>query len=151
MKEAQKIVVDICSNLLLHFAEKHKVEPKNINIRIDLEKLGAKPVFGIFENSTLLEKCSLKSIIRQAGGKSFSMIIAVQIRSIVKDIFRQSLKQLELKDSKELFLLLFGADAEDGIKPSLALYNKGVFEWSLTIKEVMQVATENDKLKQNDY
>lgn len=142
MKEAKKMVVDICSKLLSNYAKKHEVENTDLNIRIDLEKLGAKPVFGIFRKSSLLEKCSMKSIIRAGGGKGFSMIIAVQLRSIIKDIFSQSLKQLQAKDPKQIFLLLYQKQNNENLEPSLALYNQGAFEWSLTIEEVMQVATQ---------
>lgn len=138
MKEAKEMIVGTCSKLIEHYAQKHSVENALVRIRIDLEKIGAKPVFGIFDKSTLLERCTLKNIIHAAGGKMVSMIFAMQVRSVIKDIFVQSLKHLELSEPKELFLLLYNTHIESNHQPVIALYVKGAFNWSLTIDEIME-------------
>ena len=137
MKEAKEMVIGTCSKIVEQFSQKHSIESTAVKIRIDLEKLGAKPVFGIFDNSTLLERCSLKSIVRAAGAKGFSMIIGIQVRSIIKDIFVQSLRELKLNDPKDMFLLLYQRQVDNILKPVIALYAKGEYNWSLTIEEIV--------------
>lgn len=138
MIEAKEMVIGTCSKLVEHYAQKHRIDDTCVRIRIDLEKVGAKPVFGVFDNSTLLERCTLKNIIHAAGGKGFSMIIGMQVRSVIKDIFVQSMKQLELSDPKDLFLLLYNKQLGNDRQPVIALYVKGKFSWSLSIEEIME-------------
>ncbi len=138
MIEAKEMVIGTCSKLVEHYAQKHSIENTSVRIRIDLEKVGSKPVFGVFDNSTLLERCTLKNIIHAAGGKGFSMIIGMQVRSVIKDIFVQSMKQLALNDPKDLFLLLYNKQLGNDRQPVIALYVKGKFSWSLSIEEIME-------------
>ena len=144
MIQAKEIVVETCQKLMTHYAKKHNSEDKEVKIRIDLQKVGAKPVFGIFKNSTILEKCSLKNIIHAGGGKGFSMILGVHIRNIIKDIFIQSLKQLELNDPKQIFLLLYLKSEQDVTMPCIALYKNGDYLWSLPIADVVDASVQNN-------
>ncbi len=142
MIEAKEMVVETCSKIIEHFADKYKTSKSNIRIRIDLESINAKPVFGIFNESTVLERCSLKDIIRVSGGKGFSMILGMYIRNIIKDIFKQSLILLELNDSKQVFLLLYTHLSDHKEDPSIGLYKGTEFIWSLTIDEIMKESLE---------
>lgn len=143
MIEAKEIVVETCGNIVKHYAKKHNVEDTKTRIRIDLEKIGDKPVFGIFNLSTVLERQSLKEIIRSGGGGAFSMILGSQIRKIVNEIFSQSLKQLELADPKQIFLLLYLKRIESVTNPEIALYKNGEYVWSLPIAEVMDASLQH--------
>jgi hypothetical protein len=145
MKEAAEIVVETCSKLVDHYAKKHDTLNTNVRIRIDMEKLGAKPVFGIFDESTIVERCTLKDIIRASGGGGFSMIIGVYIRNIIKDIFTQSLKEMKLSDSKQLYLLLFLDSLAKVSQPTIGLYRGKEFAWSLTIAEIMEASLDQTK------
>ena len=145
MKEAAEIVVETCSKLLDNYAKKHHTLNTNVRIRIDLEKLGAKPVFGIFDESTIVERCTLKDIIRASGGGGFSMIIGVYIRNIIKDIFTQSLKELKLSDSKQMNLLLYLDTTGDIAQPTIGIYRGKEFVWSLPISEIMEASLEQTK------
>lgn len=142
MKEAKEIVVETCSQIIEHYGQKHKTENENIRVRIDLEKINAKPVFGIFNQSTIVERCSLKDIIRVSGGKGFGMLIGVYIRNIIKEIFTQSLKVLEISDTKQVFLLLYLHDKDGTIQPTIGLYQGNNFIWSLSIDEIMDASLE---------
>ena len=145
MKEAAEIVVETCSKLLDHYAKKYDTQNTNVRIRIDLEKLGAKPVFGIFDESTIVERCTLKDIIRASGGGGFSLIIGMYIRNIIKDIFTQSLKELKLSDSKQMNLLLYLDTTGENTQPTIGLYRVKEFVWSLSIAEIMEASLEQKK------
>lgn len=143
MIEAKEIIVDICSKVLEHYAKKHEVENPDIRIRIDLAKTGQKPVFAIFNESTFIERCTLSDIIRAGGGKAFSMILAVQIRKIINDIFSQTLKQVKLSDPKQIFLLLYQGQNDDNVTyPTIALYKDGDYYSSMPIGEAMDIPEE---------
>lgn len=145
MKEAKEIVVNNCKHIIEQFAQKHNVAETNLRIRIDLEKINQKPVFGIFDSSTILQRCALKEIIHSAGAKGFSMIVGMYIRNIIKDIFVQSLKHLGLTDPKQIFLLLYLKKGENGNEPMIALYYDGKHNWSLSIAEVMDASLQELK------
>ena len=145
MKEAKEIVVSNCQQIIEQFARIHQVEKTSLRIRIDMEKMNQKPVFGIFNNSTILERCTLKNVIHVAGAKGFSMIVGMYIRNIIKDIFVQSLKHLGQTDPKQVFLLLYLKQSEKGIEPMIALYFEGKNHWSLSIAEVMEASLQELK------
>lgn len=141
MLEAKEMVVETCANLVAHYGKKNGVSSNEIKIRIDLEHLNGKPVFGIFSHSTLVEKSTLKEVIKVAGGGGFAIVIGFYVKSIIKDIFEQSLKQLEMTDSKQIFLLLYVQNNDKGVTfPHIALYKGKDFLWSLPIAEVMDAS-----------
>lgn len=142
MNEVKEIVVETCCKIIEHYAQKHKTDNMNLRVRIDLEKIGAKPVFGVFNQSTIVERCTLKDIIRASGGKGFGMLIGVYIRNIIKEIFVQSLKELKISDPKGVFLLLYLLDTEDVNQPTIGLYQGNKFIWSLSIDEIMEASLE---------
>ncbi len=140
MIEVKEIVIETCNKVIDHYANKHGVSLESLRIRIDLENTAAKPVFGIFDNSTFLERATLKQIVRAGGGGALAMIISVSVQNIVKDIFVQSLKQLELTDSKRVFLLLQAKKDVSGVTfPHISLYMDGIHKWSLSVAEIMDV------------
>jgi len=140
MIETRELVVETCNKVIEHFSNEHKAENTEIKVRIDLEKVGAKPIFGIFNKSNLVERCTLKKIIHAGGGKGFSMIIGVYIRNIIKDIFIQSLKQLELDNPKQIFILLYLKSENSVTHPCVALYKNGDYLWSLPISQVIDAS-----------
>lgn len=138
MIEAKEIVIDTCTNIVTHYATKHEVKTCELKIRIDLEKINSKPVFGIFKNSTFLEKVTLKDIVSTGDVQGFKLLITMSVKDIIKNIFVQSLKQLKINDPKEIFLLLdLKVDDSSVTFPSIGLYNIGQHLWSLPISEVM--------------
>ena len=106
-EQTSSLIVDVCQKVIFTFASVNKVETHDLILRIDLENQYAKPVFGIFEQSTLLCRPSLKEVIHAGGGQGFALIASVQVRNIIKDIFVLSMERFELTDSKRLFVLLY--------------------------------------------
>jgi len=140
MIEAKEIVIETCSKVIHHYADKHKLDAESIRIRIDMENTASKPVFGIFNSSTFLKRVTLKQVVRAAGAGALTLIVSVSVQQIIKDIFVQSLKQLELKDSKRVFLILQAKKNDQGVTfPHISLYKDSVHKWSLSVAEIMDV------------
>lgn len=146
MIEAKEIVIETCNEVVEHYAKRHGLSSEAVRIRIDMENTASKPVFGIFDNSTILERATLKQIVRAGGGGALTMIISHSVQNIIKDIFAQSLKQLELTDSKRIFLILQTKENENGVTfPHISLYKDGVHYWSLAVAEIMDVTMAGQK------
>lgn len=146
MIEAKEIVIETCNKVIEYYTNRHEVSSESLRIRIDMENTASKPVFGIFDNSTFLERATLRQVVRAGGGGALTMIISVSVQNIIKDIFVQSLKQLELTDSKRIFLILQAKKNEDGVTfPHIALYMNGVRKWSLSVAEIMDVTLAETK------
>ncbi len=132
-KEAQTYLVQTCKEVITTLAGQHQIDKSHLNIRIDMQHITAKPVFALFEKSVFLAPCSLKELIHAGGGKGFTMLLGMHIKGIIKDIFKASLEQFKLTDTKELFILLFlKAD-----QPLIGIFVNGVFHQSVPIGEIV--------------
>jgi len=137
MKEVRDVVVEACNNVLLNYAKNKQIENDKVNIRIDLQSMKDKPVLAVFNESKFIEPCTIKDIIHAGGGIGLSMFLGGTIRNIIKDIFSQTLKQLESKESKDLFLLLYLKVADGYFEPMLAIYFKKEFITALPVSEAI--------------
>lgn len=137
MNEVKEMVVDACRNVLLNLAATRQTDKENLKVRIDLKDLKEKPVFGLFNESGFMGQCELKEIIHAGGGKGLSTLVGSYIRSIIRDIFSQTMKQIESTDSKELFLLLYLKKEGEDFLPMLAVYYKKEFIWSMLIADAV--------------
>lgn len=132
-KEAKNYLVEICQTVITTLAEKHQIDKHRLNIRIDMENIGAKPVFALFHKSQFIAPCSLKEIIHAGGGKGFTMLLSMHIKGIITDIFEASLQRFELTSTKDLFILLYLKADE----PVLGIFVKGEFQEFIPIGEII--------------
>lgn len=132
-KEAQKYLVEICQSVITTLAEKHQIDKSHLNIRIDMENIGAKPVFALFQKSQFIAPCSLKEIIHAGGGAGFTMLLGMHIKGIITDIFKVACQRFELASTKELFVLLYLKADE----PVLGIFVSGVFQEFIPIGEIL--------------
>ena len=135
-KEAQRYLTEVCSTVITTFATRHNVPTEELNIRIDLENVHAKPVFALFHKSTFLAPSSLKEIIHAGGGGGFTLLISTHIKGIIRDIFKASQERFEVQTTKELFALLYLKDAS----PVMAIFCKGQFADLIPISEILEDA-----------
>lgn len=138
MKEVKELVVDTCTNVITQLATQQKLEKDKLLIRIDLETIKSKPVFGLFDESIFLSKKSLKEIIKAGGGQGFNMILGTYIKKIIRDIFSQTMSQLKIENSQEMFVLLYLKEKENELEPMLAVYHNKIFIWSMLIGEAIE-------------
>lgn len=137
-KEAKHFIVETCINVIETLSKDHSIN--ELRIRVDLETLKSKPVFGLFDNSVFKKQCSLKEIIHAGGGKGFSMILGIYIKNILRDIFSQTMKRLEIIDPKQMFVLLYLKKHENVTIPMISLYTKkGCFE-TIPIADAIEVS-----------
>lgn len=139
-KEVKELVVDACKTVIERIAEQEKVSKDELNIRVDLETINGKPVFGLFAQSGFLGKKTLKEIIKAGGAQGFNLILSTYINKIIRDIFSQTMKQLKIADSKEMFVLLYLKGNENDLQPMLAVYHNKEFIWSMLIGEAIEAA-----------
>lgn len=132
-KQAQQYLVETCLAVISTFATQHGIEKENLNIRIDMENISAKPVFALFEKSNYLAPSSLKKIIHAGGGQGFTMLLGMHIKSIIKDIFKASMERFKIEKSSEVFLLLFLKDEN----PTIAIFAKNEFKESVPIELII--------------
>lgn len=140
MREVKEMVVDTCTNVIVQLAAEQKVDKNKLLIRIDLETIKSKPVFSLFHQSIFLGRNSLNEIIKKAGGQGFNMILSTYIKKIIREIFGQTMTELKIKDTKELFVLLYLKEKGNGVEPLLATYHNKEFIWSLPIGDAIDAA-----------
>jgi hypothetical protein len=138
-KEAQTMMVEVCTKVILTLAEENKLESIHLNIRIDMENTTSKPVFALFNKSAFVKQSDMKEIIHAGGGQGLSMIVGMYVRNVIRDIFIEALKRFELTDSKQLFILLFVKQTEDVTVPHIAIYKQGEKVDSAPIAELIGV------------
>ncbi len=124
-KEAQAMLVDVCSKVIVTLAKENNIENSQLNVRIDLEFPTAKPVFALFHQTKFVKQCDLNTIINAGGGKGMGMIVGMYVRDVIKNIFVSSMKEFQVSDTKELFLLLFIKQEEQTSVPYIAIYKQG--------------------------
>lgn len=138
--EAKKFIVDTCTRVITTLSDENNIE--NLRIRIDLEHKKAKPVFGLFEKSTLCKRCTLRDIVHAGGGKGMGMILNVYVKKVLKDIFFQTMKRFEFTDTKRMFVLLYLNEADSVTFPIISIYKDGECIETMPIAEVIS-ASEN--------
>jgi hypothetical protein len=124
-KEAQTMMVEVCTKVILTLSEENKIDPTRLKIRIDMENARAKPIFALFDTSGFVKKSNLNEIIHAGGGQGLGMIVGMYVRNVIRDIFAEAIKRFELSDSKELFILLFVAQVEGVTVPHISIYKQG--------------------------
>lgn len=124
-KEAQGMLVEVCGKVISTLAQENNINKSDLNIRIDLENPTSKPLFALFNKSTFVKRVDLKEIINAGGGLGLGMIVGMYVRDVVKNIFVSSMKEFQVSDSKELFLLLFVKEQEELNIPYIAIYKQG--------------------------
>lgn len=139
-EQASQFIVEICDTVIVTLATENKIQPTDLIVRVDLENTNAKPVFGVFENSRLIAKPSLKEIILAGGGQGFAMVASMYVRNIIKDIFVLSMQRFELKDSKQLFVLLYLKSVSEKNHPFIAIYKDGEYMDSAPMSEFIGVS-----------
>jgi hypothetical protein len=137
MKEVKQLVVDTCINVITQLAREKKIEKNKLRVRIDLETIKSKPIFGLFDESVFLGKKSLNEIIKAGGGQGLNMILGTYIKKIIRDIFSQTMSQLKIENTMEMFILLYLKE-EDGLEPTLTVYHNKEFIWSMFIGEAIE-------------
>lgn len=142
-KEAQVMLVQVCEKVVHTLAEENKIEKTQFNIRIDLETPTSKPIFALFDKTTLVKRSDLNEIINAGGGKSMSMIVGMYVRDVIKNIFVSSMKEFQVDSSKELFLLLY-TKQEDGLGvPYIAIYKQNAKIDALPVSQLIGADTDN--------
>lgn len=136
-KEAQTMLVDVCKTVIVNLSKQSGIPIGNLHIRIDMEKLSAKPVFGVFNKSAFIRRIELSELINLAGGKGLGFIVGIHVRNVIKDIFTELCKKLEETDTKRVFLLLFGRELDQSLVPYFAFYKEGQKVDSITVADLM--------------
>lgn len=139
-KEVKELIVDVCKSVIEKISKQENVAMDELNIRVDLETIKGKPVFGLFNGSVFLGKKTIREIIKAGGGKGFNLILSTYISRIIRDIFSQTMKQLKIADSKEMFVLLYLKKQNNDLHPMLAVYHKKEYIWSMLIGEAIEPA-----------
>ncbi len=135
--EIKTYIVDVCQKVLINLADQNKVEHKELFIRIDMKDAHSKPIFGLFHLSKFLIQTTLKEIIHAGGGAGMGMIIGMYIRNIIRDIFIASLKRFELKDTKDVFILLYLHPTDENKTPMIAIYKQGELVDAIPVGEII--------------
>lgn len=139
--EADKIIAETCTNLMLEIAEKESITVENVGIRIDLENEKAKPIYSVFDRAKFIKQILIKEIAKAAGAGMMSGLISKSIRDIVKSIFKFGSEQYQVEDTKEIFILLHLRNQEN-VQPitAIALYIKGKLETTILLSELLAEA-----------
>lgn len=140
-KEAQGMLVDVCGKVISTLAQENNIGKTQLNVRIDLENPTATPVFALFNKSTFVKRSDLNTIIRAGGGKGLGIIVGVYVRDVIKNIFISAMKEFQMKDSKEFFLLLFVKQEDEVSVPYMAIYKQGEKMDALPVEQL--IALEN--------
>lgn len=138
MKEVKEMVVNTCIKVISNLATEQKMDENKLFIRIDLETVSSKPVFGLFNESVFLGRKSLSEIIKSTGGQGFNLILGTSIKKIIRDIFAQTMTELKVKNTKELFVLLYLKKEKSLAEPMLAVYHNKEFIWSMRIGDAVE-------------
>lgn len=138
-KEAQAMLVEVCEKVVCNLAEENSIEKMQLKIRIDLENPTSKPVFALYNKSTLIERVDLNKIINAGGGKGMAMIVGMYVRDVIKNIFVSAVKEFQATDTKELFLLLFIKLEDQKTVPYIAIYKQGVKMDALPVSQLIGI------------
>jgi hypothetical protein len=138
-KEAQRLLVEVCGKVISTFAQENNIEKTHLNVRIDLENPTATPVFALFNKSMFVKRCDLNTIIRAGGGKGLGIIVGVYVRDVIKNIFVSAMKEYQMKESKEFFLLLFVKQENELTVPYMSIYKQGEKMDALPVEQLIAI------------
>ncbi|TSJ41260.1 hypothetical protein [Fluviicola chungangensis] len=138
-KEAQAMLVDVCTKVIGTLSEENNIEKTQLNIRIDLEFPTAKPVFALFNQTKFVKPSDLNTIINAGGGKGMGMIVGMYVRDVIKNIFVSSMKEFQVNDTKELFLLLYVKQEDQTAVPYIAIYKQGIKLDALPVAQLIGI------------
>jgi hypothetical protein len=142
-KEAQAMLVDVCEKVICTLATENVIENSQLNIRIDIENPTSKPVFALFNKSMFVKRCDLSTIINAGGGKGMGMIVGMYVRDVIKNIFTSSMKEFQVSDTKELFLLLYLKQENELSVPYIAIFKQGVKMDALPVAQLIGLENGN--------
>lgn len=137
--ETKKMVVGVCESVIRNLAEELNIEPEQLFVRIDLEHLRAKPVFAIFQSRQFRTLKTMNQIINAGGGKGFGMLIGMHLKTIIGDLFKGFSEQLNIQNTKELFINLHFKSDPAGSIPVLSVYHLGKRIDSIAVGEIIEL------------
>jgi hypothetical protein len=121
--EALEMIVEMCHNLIVVFAEENNVNQTDLNIRIDLENLYANPIFGIFEKSRPLRRTDIKGLLKSSDLKPEMILIATEeVKNLIRLIFTNRMQFHQVDDSKEVFLILSLKEFDQVLTPAIRVF-----------------------------
>lgn len=119
--EAENIIIDACSNLLIGIAEQEYILPSNIGVRVDLEKENSKPILSVFDKAKHIKRITVKELAKASGVGVMSGMINMTIGKIVQSIFKYGMQQYNVPTTKELFLLIHLKHIGNNVQPNTAI------------------------------
>lgn len=138
-KEVKDYVLNVVKEVFTTLSKEKQIEAQELNIRIDLQGLFSNPVFALYRKASFLCPSSLNEIVVAGGGKQYKMIVGVQIRGIVSKIFKAALKQFNLNDTKQMFVMLFIKVENEITMPMLGIYKQGQLVDEIPIGDIFEV------------
>ena len=138
-KEAQAMLVDVCTKVIGTLSEENSIEKTHWNVRIDLEFPTAKPVFALFNQTKFVKQSDLNTIINAGGGKGMGMIVGMYVRDVIKNIFVSSMNVFQVSYTKELFLLLYVKQEDQTAVPYIAIYKQGIKLDALPVAQLIGI------------
>lgn len=138
-KEVRDYVLSVVKEVFTSLSKEKQLNAQELNIRIDLQGIFANPVFALYNKATFLCPSSLNEIVIAGGGKQYKMIVGVQIRGIVQKIFKAALKQFNLNDTKQMFVMLFVKSEQEDLLPMLGIYKHGQLVDEIPIGDIFEV------------
>ena len=137
--ETQKIVVEVCEKVLTSLAETHQKEAQNIRLRIDVETIKSKPVFGVFDQKIFIGHLTLNEVIAHGGGKGMGLIIGMYLKNIIRDLFLGFTKHLNENNTKNIFIILHFKTIGEINQPVLSIYHLGKLVDSIAVGEIIDL------------
>ena len=137
--ETKKMVVNVCESVIRNLAKELNIDPQQLVLRIDLLHLHAKPFFGVFNSRLFLKVKTMNQIIHAGGGKGFGMIISMHLKTIITDLFKGFCGQLNIQDTKDLFINLHFKTDPSGSIPVLSVYHLGKRIDSIAVGELIDL------------
>lgn len=136
--EIKEMIVNVCRKVIVNIAQKHTISGHELNIRIDMQDLKSKPVFGLFHQSKFLAHSSLSEIIRAGGGMALYFLIESHIKKLIRDIFINAVKRYALNQTSEMFVLLYIKQENDQKMPMIAIYKNNELVDAVEIGEIVE-------------
>jgi hypothetical protein len=137
--DTQKMVVEVCQNVLSEIAKTHQIEAQKVHLRIDTEDLKSKPVFGIFNERTFICPKTMSGIIELGGGKGMGLVIGMYLKNIIGELFKGFMQHLSETDTKNICIVLHhNSDAEESF-PVLSIFHFGKRIDCIRVSEILEL------------
>lgn len=136
--EALEMIVEMCHNIIVVFAEENNVNQTDLNIRIDLENLYANPIFGIFEKNRPLRRTDIKGLLKSSDLKPEMILIATEeVKNLIRLIFTNRMQFHEVSDSKEVFLILSLKEFDQVLTPAMRVFKNNQLVETAPISKII--------------